>query len=148
MNQLYDLAEDIRRCTSCSLWKNRTLAVPGDRKGKVIFVFSHPNEEEDRLGTLIVEDCSLLEKLGLSKDDCFFTTLIKCYPKKETNLDEHYKTCKSLWLDKQIKVIDPRVVIVDSKIKKYFSEEFFFVDFDNLDKEIIKKIKNKLTHSN
>jgi uracil-DNA glycosylase len=144
MTQLYDLAEDIRRCTSCPLWKDRTLAVPGDRKGKVVMVFSHPSEEEDRLGTLIVEDCSLLEKLGLSKDDCFFTTLLKCYPKNVVDLDEHYATCKSLWLDKQIEAINPHVVIVDYKLKNYFSEEYFFVDFNNLNQETIKRIKQKL----
>ena len=44
MNSLYDLAEQIRRCTKCPLWKGRTLAVPGDgaEKAKIMVIGEAP----------------------------------------------------------------------------------------------------------
>ena len=52
MVTLFSLAEDIRRCTACPLYKNATLAVPGDgpRDAKIMLVGEAPGEEEDRQG--------------------------------------------------------------------------------------------------
>jgi len=50
--EIYDLSEQIRRCTACPLWKERTLAVPGEgnREAKIIFIAEAPRLEEDRQG--------------------------------------------------------------------------------------------------
>ena len=98
---LYSIAEGIRKCTSCPLWKSRTLAVPGDGQGKVMVVLPPPTDEEDRLGA---------SKLKL--ENAFVTHITKCYG---NTTKENLKTCKNLWLDQQIQELQPEKIILVGK---------------------------------
>jgi len=107
---LYSIAEEIRRCTACSLWKSRTLAVPGDGKGKIIVVLPPPTDAEDRLG---------ISKLKL--EHIFVTHITKCYGK---TTKENLKTCKDLWLDKQINLINPeKIILVGKEAQSMFKND-------------------------
>ena len=50
MSTLFSIAENIRKCTSCPLYKNATLAIPGDgpKDAKIMVVGEAPGEQEDR----------------------------------------------------------------------------------------------------
>ena len=115
---LFSLAEEIRRCTACPLYKSRMLAVPGEGKGKIMFVGEAPGTEEDRQGLPFVDKSGyffdeLLSIAGLSRDEVFVTGAVKCHPPKNRNpLSKELKTCKGLWLDKQIDVIKPELIVV------------------------------------
>jgi len=117
---LYNLAEQIRRCTACPLWKKRTLAVPGEgpASAKIMFIGEAPGAEEDRIGKPFVGRSGkflneLLEVAGIKRDKVFVTGMVKCRPPKNRNPTvQELKTCKRLWLDKQIEVIQPRLVVV------------------------------------
>lgn len=130
MRTLYDLAEGIRRCTACPLWEGRTLAIPGDGEGpsKIMFIGDLPGVEEDRLGRPFVGPSGdlfneMLELVSLNKEKCFLTHACKCHPKRgrKPKLDE-LKTCKEQWLDLQISIIKPKLIVLmgDLSLKLMF----------------------------
>ena len=56
MTSLFTIAEEIRKCTACPLFKKRMVAITGEgkEKAKVLFISSAPNKDEDRLEKLLV----------------------------------------------------------------------------------------------
>ncbi len=112
MKQLYDLAEEIKRCTSCKLWKKRLLAVPGQGQGDIMLIGDFPGEEEDRQGTPFVGEKldKLLSLANLSMEEVFVTYCLKCYPISGFGAEELGKCRK--WLDAQIEVINPKLIIL------------------------------------
>lgn len=129
---LYELAEGIRRCTACPLWKNRMLPVPGEGtiNAKLMFIGEAPGVEEDKTGVAFVGPSGkfldeLLEKNKIKKENCFFTNSVKCHPEKNRKpTDKDICTCRELWLKKQIEGIKPEIIVllgpaaVDSLIGK------------------------------
>ena len=101
--KLHDIAEEIRKCTACPLWKKRLLPVPGDGKqdSEKIILFNAPNEEENRKGEVL--QVSLSEKV-------FATPLVKCFSDGLEVTEEIKKTCTEKWLVEQIKLIEPQEV--------------------------------------
>lgn len=118
--ELYELSEGIRKCTACPLWESRTLVVPGEglSKTKVMFVGEAPGAEEDRVGRPFVGRAGkflddLFEKNGIKRKDVFITGSVKCHPPKNRNpTAKELKTCKGLWLDKQIEIIKPELIVI------------------------------------
>jgi uracil-DNA glycosylase len=121
---LFSLSEDIRRCTSCPLWKSRTLAVPGEgpKNSKIMVIGEAPGNEEDRQGLpFIGRSEKFLDEMfslaGIKRDRIFITTSVKCHPDKNRNpVSKELKTCKNLWLDKQISIIKPELIVIIGKI--------------------------------
>ena len=121
--KLYDLAEGIRKCTACPLCKGRMLAVPGEGKidSGVLIVGEAPGAEEDPLGQPFVGRAGkllneLLETAGIDRSDVFITNCVKCRPPKNRNPNSlELKTCRK-WLDSQISVVKPRLIIVLGRV--------------------------------
>jgi uracil-DNA glycosylase len=128
MRKLYDLEEGIRRCIACPLWENRTLAVPGEGKGKVMFIGDYPEVEENRIGRPFIGPSGelfdkLLELSGLTREDCFVTNVCKCHPKSGHVPDvKELKVCKEEWLDVQIAIIKPKLIVLmgELALKSFF----------------------------
>ncbi len=130
MRELYDIAEEIRKCTNCKLCRDRMLAVPGEGNGKIMIVGFTPGPEEDRLGTPFVGFDDSLKSAGLTREDCFLTYCIKCYSEKK----EFPLTCKK-WLDKQISVIEPKlIVLLGEDVLNFVLGDY---DFDNVNGTVI-----------
>lgn len=123
MTDLFSLAESIRKCTSCLLWKSRTLAVPGEgpSKAKLIFVGEAPGEEEDRQGLPFVGLSgkfldSIFQQFGIDRKKVFITGAVKCHPSKNrTPKSTELKTCRDLWLMRQIELIRPEIIVILGK---------------------------------
>src|SRR3989338_5705960 len=106
---LFSLAEEIRRCTSCPLYKNRMLAVPGEGgfAKRVMVVGEAPGAEEDRMGLPFVGRSgkfldAMLLVAGLNRGDVFVTGACKCRPpKNRTPSTREITTCHDLWLGKK-----------------------------------------------
>jgi DNA polymerase len=117
---LYDLAEGIRRCTACPLWKKRLLPVPGEGKvnAKLMFIGEAPGVEEDKQGVAFVGVSGkflyeLLEKHQIKKEACFFTSAVKCHPEKNRKpTSVEICTCRETWLKKQIGIIQPEIIVL------------------------------------
>ncbi|MEW5896683.1 MAG: uracil-DNA glycosylase [Nanoarchaeota archaeon] len=121
---LFSLTEQIRKCTSCSLWKTRTLAVPGEgpSQAKIMFVGEAPGAEEDRQGLPFVgRSGKFLDEMlilaGIGRKDVFITGAVKCHPpRNRTPAAGEVETCRELWLKEQIKIIKPELIVVLGKI--------------------------------
>ena len=120
MITLFSLAEGIRTCTACPLYKNRLLAVPGEgpANAKIMFVGEAPGADEDHLGRPFVGRSGkfldeLMNTVGIKREDVFITGACKCRPpQNRTPTVSELKTCRQLWLDQQIEVIKPRVIVL------------------------------------
>ncbi len=117
---LFSLAEQIRRCTACPLWKGRTLAVPGEgpKDAKLMFIGEAPGEQEDRQGLPFVGRSGefltkMLGEIGIDRKDVFITSSAKCRPpKNRAPTVKECTTCKNLWLDKQIAILNPKLIVL------------------------------------
>ncbi len=112
--KLHDIAEGVRKCTACPLWKERLLPVSGDGKqdSEKIILFTIPNEEEDRKGEVLQVENS---------ENVFTTPLVKCFPKEMEVTKDMKRTCCEKWLIKQIELIEPKEVdmsLLDEESKK------------------------------
>lgn len=117
---LFSLAEQIRRCTACSLWKKRTLAVPGDgpKDAKLMFVGEAPGGEEDRQGLPFVGRSGkflteMLQKIGIDRKTVFITGSVKCHPlENRVPTQKELSTCKEMWLEKQVALLKPQLIVL------------------------------------
>lgn len=117
---LFSLAEQIRRCTSCPLWKRRTLAVPGDgpKDAQLLFIGEAPGTEEDRQGLPFVGRSGkflteMLEKVSIDRKNVFITGSVKCHPpENRVPKTKELAICKELWLDKQVSVLKPKLIVL------------------------------------
>ena len=121
--ELSELDRGIQQCTHCPLHKSRTHAVPGEGnpQARVMSIGEAPGETEDEQGRPFVGPAGrflnvLLKQAGLQRNAVFITNSVKCRP--PTNRFPHVeelKTCKTLWLDRQLALIKPQIVILLGK---------------------------------
>jgi DNA polymerase len=114
---LKQVAEEVSVCTKCVLHHSRKLAVPGEdqpmqkscslartrlsRKSKAAFVGAAGKFLEELLG-----------KVGLQRDQVFITNVVKCRPPGNRDPQpEEVETCTKAYLDRQIQVINPKVIV-------------------------------------
>ena len=120
-------------CKLCRLCESRTNAVPGagnmDRP-LVVFVGEGPGKNEDlkgepfvgRGGILLDE---LLKNAGLERSRVYITNIVKCRPPKNRKpKPDEIKTCTSTYLDKQIQILNPRLICtLGATALEYFTGE-------------------------
>jgi DNA polymerase len=119
-NSLFSLSEEIRRCAQCPLWKNRTLAVPGEgpKDAALMIVGEAPSAEEDHQGIPFIGRTgkflkAILKEYKINQENVFMTGAVKCKPQaNRTPKKSELETCKELWLDKQIEVLKPKIIIL------------------------------------
>ncbi len=112
------LEEKIRNCRRCPLGQLRTNAVPGSGSydAEIMFVGEAPGYWEDQKGLPFVGRAGrvldeLLEGIGLSREDVYITNIVKCRPPGNRDpTEEEIKAC-SPYLDRQIDIIRPRVIV-------------------------------------
>jgi len=113
------IAEEVRACVKCPLGKERRNAVPGEGNidAVVVFVGEAPGYWEDVKGSPFVGAAgkilnTLLTKIDLSRDHVFITNVVKCRPpdNRDPKPDE-VETCTSLYLDRQIALIQPKIIV-------------------------------------
>ncbi len=117
---LFSLAEQIRRCTACPLYKKRMLAVPGEGKvgSQLMLIGEAPGAEEDRMGLSFVGRSGkfldvMLSRIGLNRADVFVTGACKCRPpENRVPTVSELVTCRELWLLKQIELVDAKFVVL------------------------------------
>src|SRR5207249_9446874 len=117
--ELDRISSEARICTKCDLYKERKMAVPGEgpADARVMFIGEGPGAQEDLTGRAFVGSAGkllteLLGSIGLDRSSVFITNIVKCRPpnnrpprKTET------ETCVSLYLQPQIRVINPKIVV-------------------------------------
>jgi DNA polymerase len=115
---LLEVAAASAACTRCGLANGRTQVVfgVGNATADLMFVGEGPGQQEDlqgipfvgRAGQLLTQ---LIEGIGLTRDDVYIANVVKCRPPGNRDpLPDEIAAC-SPWLDRQIELIAPRVVV-------------------------------------
>jgi uracil-DNA glycosylase family 4 len=120
VKELEALDAKIRVCVACPLHRSRTLAVPGEGKSnaRVMIIGEAPGRSEDQTGRPFVGSSGkfldhVLEGTGFDRGDFFITNICKCRPPaNRTPKANEIETCTSLYLFKQISLIDPRLIVL------------------------------------
>ncbi len=125
MNYLDHLHQDNKDCRLCELRSgcNQVVVGNGNAKAKIFVVGEYPNYDDDldgqafssmsNRGKLLLK---ILDKSEIGFHNIYFTNIVKCKP-AGTNIPnkEHIQTCK-VWLWKELKLIQPKVVVTLGKI--------------------------------
>ncbi len=105
-------------CTRCPLAETRTQVVfgTGDPHADLLFVGEGPGAEEDRVGEPFVGRAgklltSLIEGIGLTRDDVYIANVVKCRPPGNRDPQPiEIESCRP-YLEGQLDLIAPRVVV-------------------------------------
>ncbi len=116
---LASLRAAVAACTACSLCRTRTQTVFMDGTGKVpvMFVGEAPGANEDAQGVPFVGRAGELltdiitKGMKLRREDVVIANVLKCRPPDNRDPSDLEKTLCTPWLDRQIELVNPKVVI-------------------------------------
>lgn len=114
---LEELAEEVKNCQKCSLFKSRTQVVfgIGSAQADLMFVGEAPGYYEDVQGEPFVGPAGklldkMIERIGLNRSQVYIANVIKCRPPNNRDpLPLEVETCFP-YLQKQIEIIKPKVI--------------------------------------
>jgi len=114
---LAELAAQIRVCSKCGLSQQRIQAVPGEgnARAEIMFIGEAPGKNEDEQGRPFIGQSgkfltSMIEEIGLRREDVFIGNVIRCRPPENRDPLPHELTACDGWLRAQLRIIQPRVV--------------------------------------
>lgn len=113
-----ELAVIAHDCTRCTLAEGRTNVVfgSGSDHADVMIVGEGPGQQEDEMGLPFVGRSgqlleTLLEEIGLQRDDVYIANVVKCRPPRNRDpRPDEIDACKG-FLRRQIELVDPKVVV-------------------------------------
>lgn len=113
------IAEEVAVCTRCELHYSRKHAVPGEgpAHAELLFIGEGPGFHENEQGRPFVGAAGkfleeLLANIGLRREQVFITNVVKCRPPGNRDpRPEEVDTCTSLFLDRQVQAINPKVIV-------------------------------------
>jgi DNA polymerase len=140
--ELEKLSSQIKVCTSCPLHKSRKNAVPGEGnwKSRIMLIGEAPGFNEDeqgrpfvgRAGKLLEE---FLNSIGKKREEVFITNVVKCRPPNNRQPEEdEIKICTSLYLDKQIELIKPKLIVCLGNVSANYIFKKFGLKFESMNK--------------
>ena len=118
LQELQQLATQVRDCHKCPLGRLRVHAVPGEgpADAEIMFIGEGPGYHEDQQGRPFVGSSgqmleSLLTSIGLTRQQVFIANVIKCRPPNNRDpLPDEIEACRS-YLDRQIEIINPLLIV-------------------------------------
>lgn len=118
-NDLKLLHQIIHDCRLCSLHATRKNAVPGEGPldSKIFFIGEAPGAQEDETGRPFVGHSgklltSMINGIGLSRDDVFITSVLKSRPPNNRKpLNSEIEMCRP-YVEKQIELINPKIIVL------------------------------------
>ena len=119
----YNLELEATNCEQCILSESRNKVVfgRGDKNSKIFIIGEAPGKDEDlngepfigRAGKLLTE---ILLSIQLQRSDVYITNTIKCRPPENRNPNSNEISSCSHFLDKEIDLISPKVIILLGKV--------------------------------
>jgi uracil-DNA glycosylase len=118
LQSIEEIAEKVRKCTRCDLYKTATKAVPGegDPKAELVCVGEAPGAKEDETGRPFVGAAGqlltkILAAIDLTREQVFICNVLKHRPPGNRNpLPEEVEAC-SPYLIRQLELIKPKVIV-------------------------------------
>jgi DNA polymerase len=113
------LSAQAQTCPACALAATRTRVVfgEGNPDAKLMIIGEGPGEEEDKTGRPFVGRAGqlldrILEAAGIRRESVYITNIVKCRPPgNRVPAPDEAKTCTSLWLNKQLELIRPQIIV-------------------------------------
>lgn len=131
--KLLEIAEQVKKCTRCNLYKTATKPVPGEGNPEagIIFIGEGPGFYEDQQGRPFVGPAGklldqLLQSVKLERKDVFIGNVVKHRPPQNRDpLSDEIEAC-SIWLDQQIEIINPKIIVTLGRfsMNKFLPGEF------------------------
>jgi uracil-DNA glycosylase len=127
--ELEAIAEEVKVCTKCKLYKGAKNAVPGEgpTDAEIMFIGEGPGFHEDRQGRPFVGAAGkfleeLLGYIDLKREQVFIANVVKHRPpgNRDPEADE-LEACAG-YLERQIKAINPKVIVT---LGRYSMARFF-----------------------
>lgn len=117
------LDDGIRQCVKCRLYQSRKNAVPGEGPAPcdLFFLGEAPGSMEDKLGKPFTGVSGkylerMLAEIGMKREQFYITSSVKCRPpKNRPPEDDELEICKKNWLNKQISLIEPKLIVLLGK---------------------------------
>jgi len=123
LNEIEALA---KTCKRCKLWSQRKNVVfgNGSLSPKVMLIGEAPGFNEDVGGKPFVGSAGkfldeLLMQAGLTRDEIYITNVVKCRPPKNRDPDRDEILSCSPYLDKQIELLSPAVIITLGRVSTF-----------------------------
>jgi DNA polymerase len=118
MDDLKQVAAEVKVCKLCALASTRKNAVPGEgpANAEIMLIGEGPGFHEDQQGRPFVGPSGeflnqLLASAGFKRSDVFITNVVKCRPPGNRDpMPEEIAACSG-YLDRQIALINPKVII-------------------------------------
>jgi uracil-DNA glycosylase len=116
---LQQVAANVSVCTRCELHHSRKFAVPGEGpvNADIMFIGEGPGFHENEQGRPFVGAAGkfleeLLASIGMTREQVFITNVVKCRPPGNRDPQPvEVEVCTSLYLERQIQAISPRVIV-------------------------------------
>jgi len=144
------VAEEISRCRKCRLHKHRKNPVPGEGSlnTKIMFIGEAPGAKEDEEGRPFVGAAgklltTLLESIGLRRENVFITNVVKCRPPHNRDpLDDEINSCLP-YLIEQINIVKPKIIVTLGRISTKTVFQLGNLPFKSMSKDrgVIRKAK-------
>jgi len=120
---LEEIRAEMGDCRRCKLYAGRTRLVfgDGDPNARLMFVGEAPGADEDKQGVPFVGAAgqvlnNLLSKLGLRREEVYIANILKSRPPGNRDPEADEIAACLPFLDKQIKAIRPRVIVILGRI--------------------------------
>lgn len=122
MKPLIALAQEVKECRQCRLFRTCKQRVPGMgiAQASIMFVMQAPSWEEDKQGTPWAGNTNLflnrlVANLGYKEADVYVTHLVKCYPGRSVQGDKLppilSKEACSGWLKTEMAIVKPKLIV-------------------------------------
>lgn len=114
---MVELAQEVLDCTACPLHQNSPARVPGigEVSGRLLVITYPPSTEEEAAGRPLVGKLGQffnkwLSAIGLSEEQIFIASIIKCAPKGRRLDKVHFEKCRP-FLERQIELVAPAAIL-------------------------------------
>jgi len=136
-----NLKNKIYICKKCTIHKTRNNPVfgEGDLDTSIIFIGEAPGKNEDISGKPFVGKAGkildeMLNSIGLDRKNVYISNILKCRPPKNRNpLKSEIYRC-SIYIDEQIKLINPKLIIPLGRIAISYIFKKFGIPFEKINK--------------
>lgn len=121
LDELKRECEACRRCELCESRNNIVFGV-GNENADIMLIGEAPGENEDMQGQPFVgRSGKLLDEMigeyGLSRDkNIYIANMLKCRPPKNCDPKPSEQNLCIEWLDRQIEIIDPKIIVCVGRI--------------------------------
>ena len=129
----------VENCRKCDLWETRKKPVFGEGSidTDILFVGEAPGYNEDLQGRPFVGKAGkildeILESIGLHRSDIYIANILKCRPPNNRNpLKTEIDACTE-HLDKQIEIIQPKIIVPLGNFACSYIFEKFGLKYDKI----------------